>query len=111
MIATTGPDAALPAAQTLRISVNLPARSHGPVATVQVFHRNGAVNIRQFGLNARGNGARIVHFSTASIRKVVVVLTNGSTAMVACRKSKDPYRCGGRGRFDDQTYRVDAHLS
>jgi hypothetical protein len=67
-------------ATTLTVSVNLPDDKPSLAVTLLSFRRDGAVTEDPIALNAANDGAaKAVEFSPASIRKVLVVLTNGGT--------------------------------
>jgi hypothetical protein len=64
----------------VRITVKGPDVAAGGAATLQVRYRSGAVSLRQFGLNRKGDRTRTVTFNPKKVSSVVVVLTNGATS-------------------------------
>jgi hypothetical protein len=74
-------------ANSLSISIDFPGSPHTPRASVLVYGAGGALeSVDEIALNAAGNSpAPFTHsFSSATVSKVVVVLTNAGT-----RKSDD----------------------
>lgn len=100
------PRAGLRGKSRLRIVVSA-SRASGAVATAQVHLKSGRVTTLPIMLN-RGDGARIVNFSGARVRRVVVVLANTSTRY-ECQQGT-PYACQGRPRDDRQRFGVAATL-
>ncbi|HET8559049.1 MAG TPA: hypothetical protein VFL69_00875, partial [Marmoricola sp.] len=95
----------------LRILLDLPNRSHGPAATVQVHHQDGSVGWRRVRLSRTGAARATVPFNPRKVRDVVVVLSNTSTRMVSCSTTSGTYSCGGHGAYDsNQAYRISAWL-
>jgi hypothetical protein len=108
------PSARLGRRAKLQISLNLPNRSHGSAATVQVRHRNGSVGWSSVRLSRTGAGTATVPFNPRKVRDVVLVLSNASTAMHCDTASyDDPYvfSCFGTGVYDNnQVFRISARL-
>lgn len=107
------PSAKLGRRAKLRIALNLPNRSHGSAATVQVRHRDGSVSATSVRLTSTGAGSATVPFNPRKVRNVALVMTNASTAMHCGTGSNDSgtYSCLGSGVYDNnQAYRVSARL-
>lgn len=84
----------------LRVVLALPPVAHGAAATVQVRRRDGSVRLRSVPLSPAGRATLVLPFNPRSVESVVVVLTNGSRAMVDCSNARDGRdSCGGRGRY------------
>lgn len=95
----------------LLVTLRLPPVAHGAVATVQVRRRDGAVRLRGVRLSSTGRARLSLPFNPRSVADVVVVMTNGSTAMVDCSHARDGRdSCGGRGRYAGR-YTVRAHVA
>ncbi|QIK75864.1 MXAN_6640 family putative metalloprotease [Nocardioides piscis] len=97
------PGARLARRARLRIAVDA-RRTSGAVASTMVFLKSGKVARANVRLDRRGTGRRVVTFSPARVRKVVVVLTNASTRYDCGRRT--PYACHGVPRDDDQRFRL-----
>lgn len=95
----------------LHVALRLPPVTHGAAATVQVRRRDGSVRLRTVPVSSGGRASLDLPFNPRSVASVVVVMTNGSTAMVDCsqaRQGRDS--CGGRGRYAGR-YTLRAHVS
>jgi hypothetical protein len=93
--------ASLPEDATIRFVVNLPEPTHGAVATLLIRRSDGAVAVRKIALDGDGRGSRGVMVS--SVRRVDLVLTNGSTRMQCWEAT--PYSCSEIGIDDLRSYR------
>jgi hypothetical protein len=91
---------------TLKVAVDLPDLVHSPRAVLLVRFADGTSATRPLHLGAAGNGSRLVSFGRASVRRVILVLTNTSARMI-CDQGTE-YSCTGIGRDDLGTYRYRA---
>lgn len=86
----------------LTLALNLPAKSTGAAASVLVFKKNGSISPFTLGITSAGDGTFKLPFGSG-VRKVDVVLTNGSTRYKgsSCFSFSTPYACGGAKSLDD----------
>jgi len=63
----------------LRVNFNLPNKTRGSAATVQVYKRNGSVAVFPITLNSSGDTTKTFPFSVGSVKYVEVTATNAST--------------------------------
>ena len=69
-------------------------------------------HVRAFALGSEGNGHRTLSFGRAEVRRIDLVLSNGSLRL-SCPPKDLPeslYSCGGFSRDDNRTYRFRARL-
>ncbi len=94
----------------LRVNVRV---KHGGRASLIVYRTNGTVSVRRFRIDARGSGSRRVAFGRGKVRRVDLVLSNGSARMRDCFSDlffPPFYSCSGVPRDDRRTYRFQAIL-
>jgi hypothetical protein len=92
----------------LSIAVDLPATLTGASASAIVFGRSGARPARAISLSAGGDGRIVVPFGRGSVRRVVLVLANGTTRF-SCG-SFTFFSCRGRSLDDKRAYSFTARL-
>jgi hypothetical protein len=96
----------------LHIRVDLPGAATNSAATAVVYPKSGPPRIRTIALDSHGDGSRLVDFGRAQIRKVDLVLSNGSLRF-DCPPKDSPesvYSCGGFSRDDLRTFRFRARV-
>ncbi|HVL64119.1 MAG TPA: MXAN_6640 family putative metalloprotease [Actinomycetota bacterium] len=93
----------VPAGARLRISVAGPPRRAGTHAAAVIFRRGGGIHVRHIRLDRRGDGALGVPFARSSIKRVVLVLSNGSTRFdgATCYSAVTTFSCGGARPLDE----------
>ncbi|MGH2451515.1 MAG: MXAN_6640 family putative metalloprotease [Candidatus Limnocylindria bacterium] len=89
------------------LRVNVQVSRHGGRASLIVYRTNGTGVVRRIRLDARGFGARRVFFGRRSVRRVDLVLSNGSSRMRDCFSDDSPpfYSCAGIPKDDRRIYR------
>ncbi len=94
----------------LRVAVKLPA--HGARATLIVVEADGSTSKRRLQRNAKGYARASTRFGRAAVRRVELVLSNGSTRMGSCWTFPGPpsYSCLGRARDDRRAFDVRGRL-
>jgi hypothetical protein len=94
----------------LRVAVDVAGR--GGRASLIVYRTNGTSGVRRFALNLRGRGVRHVSFARGAVRRVDLILSNGSSRMRRCFTDDIAplYSCLGVARDDRRTYRFHARL-
>jgi hypothetical protein len=94
----------------LRIAVKLP--KHGARATLIVLRTDGSVTKRRLRQNAQGDVRGFARFGPGDVKRVELVLSNGSTRMSSCwRFPRAPtYSCLGRPRDDRRVFELRARL-
>lgn len=65
----------------LRLSLDMADKAHGPGAVVTVFLRNGTTKVKTIKLSKSGKGAVSVPFSTRTVKRVELTMTNASARM------------------------------
>ncbi|WP_017932906.1 MXAN_6640 family putative metalloprotease [Nocardioides sp. Iso805N] len=65
----------------LRLSLDMADKKLGPGAVVTVFLRNGTTKVKTIKLSKSGKGAVSVPFSTKTVKRVELTMTNASTRM------------------------------
>ncbi len=93
----------------LRVVVDGPRASTAPRATLVVVKTSGTVR-KNLVLDAAGDGRTSVSFSKASVKKVVLVLTNASTRYNCWVNADSPFSCRGFSRDDGRTFSFIARL-
>ena len=93
----------IPSTGKLRIKVNAPNKVTAPAADLWVFMKSGAIKGYRISLNASGDGAASVKFSSSAVSRVTLTLTNASTRMTNCYNGSN-YACGGKGVDDKQLF-------
>ncbi len=94
----------------LRVSVSGPPSGTTPSATLVVVADDGSVGLRPIVLNRSGDGAATVGFGS-EVRRIVVVLGNGSVRYQDCYDFSGPYACnGGTPRDENQSFSMTARL-
>jgi hypothetical protein len=100
------PGRSLGAGAGLRVKIKLPR--HGARATLIVVETDGSKVIRRLRRNANGYAVSRTRFGRGVIRRVEVVLSNGSTRMGSCFAFLEPpaYSCFGRPLDDRRVFEV-----
>jgi hypothetical protein len=95
---------------TLRVAVKLPR--HGARATLIVFRTDGSVSKRRLRRNAAGDLRSFALFGPADVKRVELVLSNGSTRMASCWRFPGPpvFSCLGRPLDDRRVFELRATL-
>jgi hypothetical protein len=104
------PGAPGPANAKLRVEVRLPP--YGARATVVVVHADDSVTTRPLTQGASGYARWGAPFGRGSVKRVEVVLSNGSTRIGSCWLYPGPpsTSCLGRPLDDNRTFRLRAAL-
>jgi hypothetical protein len=93
-----------------RLGLNVDAHPRGGRARVIVYSKGGNRSVRAIRLNRNGDGHRRVPFGR-KVRRVDLVLSNGSSRMRCWRDGNPPfYSCFGVPKDDRRTYRFRAIL-
>ena len=93
-----------------RLGLNVDAHPRGGRARVIVFFTGGNRSVRDIRLDRQGDGHRRVPFGR-TVRRVDLVLSNGSSRMRCWRDDNPPfYSCFGIPKDDRRTYRFRAIL-
>jgi hypothetical protein len=95
----------------LKVTVDLPATSTKPAATLLVFTSGGGYSVKPITLNSSGNGARTVGFGRGTVTRVDLMLTNASARynLSTCWSGFTTYSCGGaRARDENLAYKFRA---
>ncbi len=90
----------------LRISLDLPKRSHGSGAVVTVYGASGALESHYVSLNAQGDAQTSVPFGSHSVSRVEVTMANAGIDY-RCWQGTD-FSCQGRSRDDDRSIKIRA---
>ncbi len=96
-----------------RLRVDVQVARPRATASLILYRRNGTEDVRRFKLNRRGEGVRHVSFRRGAVRRVDLVLSNGSSRMRNCFTDLfDPpfYSCLGIPRDDRRLFRFRATL-
>jgi hypothetical protein len=96
----------------LRVRVDLPWKGTNPAATLVVYPRGGPRRVRTIALGSNGEGHRVVDFGRAQVRKVDLVLSNGSLRF-SCPPKDFPetvYSCGGTPLDDHRAFGFRARI-
>jgi hypothetical protein len=107
------PGRGTPRRARLRVKLDLPVIRRGSAAAVITVLRNGRRPVRTVALDSRGNGGMTVAFGRRSVRRIDVVLTNGSARydLSTCWTGETSYSCGGAvARDDARVFRFRAKL-
>jgi hypothetical protein len=104
------PGSSGPAAAKLRIEVRLP--KHGARTTVVVLKKDGTVTTRRLTQGAAGYARWGAPFGRATVKRVEVVLSNGSTRIGSCWSYPGPpsTSCLGRPLDDNRAFQLRAQL-
>ena len=105
------PGRSVPAVAKLRIEVKLP--KYGARATVAVVRTNNTVAIRRVSQGATGYARVGVPFGRATVKRIEVVLSNGSTRIgKSCWSDLEPpwTSCFGRPLDDNRAFQLRAQL-
>ncbi len=104
------PGSASPTDGRLRVEVRLP--EHGARATVIVLYTDDSVEIRQLNQGASGYARWGSPFGRGDVKRVEVVLSNGSTRTASCWTFPGPpsYSCLGRSLDDGRVFKLRAQL-
>ena len=99
-----------PANAKLRVEVRLP--QVGARATVVVVHADDSVTTRRLNQGGSGYARWGAPFGRGSVKRVEVVLSNGSTRVGSCWTFPGPpsTSCLGRSLDDNRTFRLRASL-
>ena len=104
------PGASGPRRAKLRVEARLPR--HGARATVVVIRSSGAVTIRRLSQRPDGYVRWAAPFGRGSVKRVEVVLSNGSTRVASCWFYPGPpsTSCFGRPLDDGRPFQLRAQL-
>ena len=104
------PGASGPANGKLRVEVDLP--QHGARATVVVVHADDSVTTRRLNQGVGGYARWGAPFGRGNVKRVEVVLSNGSTRVGSCWLYPGPpsTSCLGRPLDDNRAFRLRASL-
>ncbi|HXV58730.1 MAG TPA: MXAN_6640 family putative metalloprotease [Gaiellaceae bacterium] len=103
------PGRSAPADGRLRVRIDLPRR--GARAALIVLFADGSKTVRVLSRNEKGFVRRGSRFGRNEVKRVDLVLANGSTRTRCWRKPTPPtYSCLGRPRDDGQAYAIRAKL-
>ncbi len=99
------PGQQVPADARLRVATRLPA--HGAEATLIIVDQDGSSTTRRLGRNAKGFAGGSVRFGHGVVKRVEVVLSNGSTR-TKCWASPGPpsYSCLGDPLDDRSVFQL-----
>jgi len=78
----------------LGLRVTLPPPSRGSAATVLVFLRSGTVKTYPIAISSKGAGSKTVSFSSSSVQRVQLVLSNAGLGY-DCWQPSSPRSCMG----------------
>ena len=94
----------------LRVAVKLP--KHGARATLIVVRTDGSVSKRRLKRNAKGYARSSALFGPHDVRRVELVLSNGSTRIASCWRfpGAPTYSCLGRPLDDRRVFELRARL-
>jgi hypothetical protein len=100
------PGQQVPADARLRVATRLP--KHGGKATLIVVDQDGSSTTRRLKRNAQGYARGTVRFGHGVVKRVEVVLSNGSTRMAKCFTNSGPpsYSCFGRPLDDRRVFEL-----
>jgi hypothetical protein len=100
------PGREVPADAMLRVVTRLP--EHGAAATVIIVGQDGSTSTRRLERNSKGYARRTVRFGGGVVKRVEVVLSNGSTRTRKCFTSPGPpsYSCFGRPLDDGRLFEL-----
>jgi hypothetical protein len=96
----------------LRVRVDLSWSGTNPAATLVVYPKGGPPRVRMIALAPNGEGHRVVDFGRGQVRKVDLVLSNGSLRF-SCPPKDFPetlYSCGGTSLDDHRAFRFRARV-
>lgn len=93
----------------LKISLALPKTEGGSAATVLVFRKSGTVKTYPVTVWSSGKANQTVEFSTASVSKVQLVLSNASTRYT-CWQPGSMRSCLGTPQDNGTTYKFKASV-
>ena len=99
----------LGSAAKLTLTLDLPDFFKGPAATVVTINRSGQPTMRSVPLSVAGNGSITVPFGSATVRRVILVLTNASGRYACGRRT--PFSCEGEPLDDNTRYSFTARVS
>ena len=94
----------------LRVIARLPA--HGATATLLVVRANGSTSTRRLVRKSDGEARGSASFRFGEVKRIEVVLSNGSTRTAQCWTSPGPpsFSCEGRPRDDRRLFELRAKL-
>jgi hypothetical protein len=92
----------------LRISLDMANKKYNPGAVVTVFLRNGGTTVKSVKLTKRGVGAVTVPFSTKTVKRVELTMTNASTRMSCWINGL--YSCAGTPKDQQQLEKYAVHV-
>jgi hypothetical protein len=96
----------------LHLRVDLPGAATNAAASVVIYPKGGPPRVGTVSLGTNGIGSRAIDFGRAEVRKVDLVLSNGSLRF-DCRPKDFPetfYSCGGFPLDDFRAFRFRARL-
>lgn len=92
----------------LALKVSGPARATSPMAMVVIYKTNGKRQVKTVRLNARGDGTKVVPFSSSKVGAVSISLINGSTRYKCGRDTV--LACQGKPLDDNLRFAVKAKV-
>ena len=98
----------------LKVTVDLPATSTKPAATLLVFTAGGGYSVKPITLDSSGNGARTVGFGRGTVTRIDLMLTNASARydLSTCWSGLTTYSCGGaKARDENLAYKFRARTT
>jgi hypothetical protein len=104
------PARGLPRGARLRVDVALPSRAAGGAAVLLVVGRQGGARVVPVRVSRRGRGSARVGFSRRAVRRVELVLANGSTRISGCYRQATPWSCSGVPRDQHRLFRFRARV-
>lgn len=104
------PGKQLPADARLRVSTRLP--ENGAAATLIVVDADGSTSARRLVPNRQGAARGSARFGFGDVKRIEIVLSNGSTRMAQCWEfpAAPTYSCLGRPRDDRRLFKVRGKL-
>jgi len=104
------PGRQVPADARLRVATRLPA--HGAVVTLIVVEADGSTATRRLERGDKGYARGSARFGHGVVKRIEVVLSNGSTRMRSCWTFLGPpsYSCFGRSRDDHRVFELRGKL-
>lgn len=96
----------------LALTLDLPRRSYGARARVMVERLDGSTTRVPVRLDAYGDARTVVGFDKSTVRRVLVVMVNGSDRidLSTCWSAATDYTCQGRPLDDGRRYSVAAAI-
>jgi hypothetical protein len=95
-----------------KLGVEVDLTLNGARATLVSYYKSGKVEVRPMRLGSLGNGFKRISFGRGVVRKVDLVLSNGSSRFRSCFQDFDVpvFSCLGVAKDDRRVYRYRATL-